>query len=571
MAKEGAGREIQYQHASPEIKAELDKTRRKEWDNWKGYSNMEKITKAQFEEMKAADPSLKIIPTRWVDTDKAEIGQPSRLKSRFVVRGDLEDASMMRTDSPTGSQVAMGLLLSYAAANNSTLRSGDISAAFLQGSVLDRKLVLSMPKGQAPYDVAEDELVVVSTTVYGTKDAPRGWFKNLDGTLLQGGLRRVPLEAGFYVLNGKDGKGDMQKLMAQVQAKYKFGSLEERNFKYCGRWIRQTDQGILVNCPDLITRVRPIQMEARRRNQAGDVATEAERGQLRSVVGSLNWLVRVCRPDLAYSVARLQTSMCKPSAQDLKEANNLIQYVNKTKDKGLFYPAKAINFDDAMIMAIQDASYAADYDQSISGLKMGHRSQSGRMLCLTDKKYECEMTGHLYMIEWHSTVIRRVCRSTLQAEALSLQLGAMEADHARAVIHGLYLDMGKMNATQWMVEAQDRVSVTWVTDCFSLWSHLMNPAAGSVADKRLAVDLCALRQELWREKGQSVGDPLASDRPPDEPSTKIFWTSTDRMIADGLTKRLTYSEPLEKLMSGNLVSLVPSHDQKNNTGVKASM
>ena len=37
----------------------------------------------------------------------------------------------------------------------------------------------------------DDDLVIVSTTVYGTQDAPRGWYKNLDGTLLKKGLRRV--------------------------------------------------------------------------------------------------------------------------------------------------------------------------------------------------------------------------------------------------------------------------------------------------------------------------------------------------------------------------------------------
>lgn len=43
--------------------------------------------------MKETDSTLKIIPTRWVEVDKAEPGEESVLKSRLVVRGDLEDAS----------------------------------------------------------------------------------------------------------------------------------------------------------------------------------------------------------------------------------------------------------------------------------------------------------------------------------------------------------------------------------------------------------------------------------------------------------------------------------------------
>ena len=162
VQKQGKGREIVYQQASDDVKKQLDETRRKEWDNWKGYSNMMKITAAEFEKMKRLNPNLRAIATRWVDIDKAEKGQPPKYKSRFVVRGDLEDSSNMRADSPTGSQVGMGLVLSYAAATGKPLHSGDISAAFLQGSVLDRQLVLRMPKGQAPYDMEEDDLIVVS-------------------------------------------------------------------------------------------------------------------------------------------------------------------------------------------------------------------------------------------------------------------------------------------------------------------------------------------------------------------------------------------------------------------------
>ena len=587
--KQGAGPELNYQKASPELKKGLDASRQKEWSNWQKYTNMRKITKDEFNEMKRKDGTLRIIPTRWVDTDKAEAGQPQKLKSRFVVRGDLEDSSSMRTDSPTGSQVAMGILLSYGAATRRTIKSGDISAAFLQGSELDRKLILSMPKGAPPEGMEEDDLVIVSTTVYGTKDAPRGWFKNLDTTLRGYQLRRVPLEPGFYVLNGHTedhgdyvkglllvhvddllwvGDSDMEAVMQKVQQQYRFGSTDEASFKFCGRWLKQDAKGIEVSCPDLITRVRPVHLEPRRRGQRDTAATEQERSQLRSVVGSLNWLVRVCRPDLAYSVARLQTAVSKPLVQDLLDANNLVKYAARTRHRGILYPAGKLNFQDLALIAVQDASYAADYDTSASGRKLGYRSQSGRVLCLANRDYLDDLEGHLYPIEWHSTVIRRVCKSTLQAESLSLQLGAAEAEHARAVLHGLLEPSGKMDAATWTMAAQDRTPVVWVTDCMSLKEHLLCPSSTTVSDKRLAIDLSSLRQELWREDGQDVGDPLFRDFPPEDAKTRILWTSTDRMLADALTKRISEHGPLLTMMSGEAVSLQPTTDHKNSTGVK---
>ena len=43
----------------------------------------------------------------------------------------------------------------------------------------------------------------------------------------------------------------------------------------------------------------------------GATATPQEISQLRSIVGSLNWVTMVCRPDIAYSVHRLQTIMAQ--------------------------------------------------------------------------------------------------------------------------------------------------------------------------------------------------------------------------------------------------------------------
>ena len=38
------------------MKAKLDETRRKEWDNWEGYSNLRKISRKDFEDMRRAIP-----------------------------------------------------------------------------------------------------------------------------------------------------------------------------------------------------------------------------------------------------------------------------------------------------------------------------------------------------------------------------------------------------------------------------------------------------------------------------------------------------------------------------------
>lgn len=124
------------------------------------------------------------------------------MKSRIVVRGDFEDASKMRADAPTCSQTMISTVFSLACRD--VICGPETSpAAFLQGSQMDRILVLKMPKGLPEVD--SDDFFVVSITVYGTKDGPRGWFKNLYSTVVSVGLRLVPHEQSAFFLNDKNG------------------------------------------------------------------------------------------------------------------------------------------------------------------------------------------------------------------------------------------------------------------------------------------------------------------------------------------------------------------------------
>ena len=572
--KAGAGRELVYQREELKVQKKLDETRTKEWQNWQKYSDGVWITEAQLKKMKHQDPKIRVIPTRWVDVNKAEIGQEDKLKSRLVVRGDLEDSSTMRTDSPTCSLGMISLTLCLSACRNTSLWSGDISAAFLQGSKLDRTLILSMPKGGIPGE-PEGRYYMVSSTIYGTKDAPRGWFKNLHQTLQEKGFRPVPHEAASYVLNGE--KGDLLGMvivhvddllwtggteiegkMKEVCSTYNFGKIEKDQFKYCGRDVKKDDKGIHVSCPSLIDRVKPIYLSADQRKQKEVKVPEEIRAQLRSIIGSLAWLVRVCRPDLAYAVSKLQSDVHQATFGDVQFANTVVNLARKSKSTGITYPLMAFKFEEAMLVGIQDASFSNDHDVSQGGVKMGNRSQSGRLLCLAPPEFKDEKAGQLMLIEWHSTTLKRVCRSTMQAETLSLLHGCEEGEHLRLVYHGLWSVHHRMEK-EWIVEAQDFMQFDMYTDCKSLEQYVNQAGLHSVADKRLSIDLSGIRQLTWRRKGEEVGDPLMTDHLPIDATSRVLWTSTDRMAADALTKSMRPGS-LVQVMGGNRIDLTPTKD-----------
>jgi hypothetical protein len=163
--------------------------------------------------------------------------------------------------------------------------------------------------------------------------------------------------------------------------------------------------------------------------------------------------------------------------------------------------------------------------------------------------------GHLLLLEWHSTILKRVCRSTLQAETLSLLLGSEEAEHLRVVLYAI--KDPALHRPGWIVSAQDSICVDWYTDCRSLHQHVNQEGLHVVTDKRLAIDLSGIRQQAWRREGEEHGDPLITDRVPSDATTRLLWTSTDRMLADPLTKGMRHIG-LEKLMTGAEVRLIPT-------------
>ena len=54
------------------------------------------------------------------------------------------------------------------------------------------------------------------------------------------------------------------------------------------------------------------------------------------------------------------------------------------------------------------------------------------LLALAPEKFEETGNEKIHVLSWSSNVIKRVCRSTLQAEAMSLQLGSEDAEQHQA-------------------------------------------------------------------------------------------------------------------------------------------
>ena len=79
------------------------------------------------------------------------------------------------------------------------------------------------------------------------------------------------------------------------------GEPEEDSFRYCGKEVVQDgDYNITVTCRDTTLSLKPIQI--RKGRKLTDSLDDTERTQMKSIAGSLSWIARNCRPDLAYRV-----------------------------------------------------------------------------------------------------------------------------------------------------------------------------------------------------------------------------------------------------------------------------
>ena len=112
--------------------------------------------------------------------------------------------------------------------------------------------------------------------------------------------------------------------------------------------------------------------------------------------------------------------------------------------------------------------------------------------------------GHVHLISFASKKVRRVGRSTLQAEDYTLQTGVEQGDRLRAAVADLF---GKLDRKKWEASSAAFMRQIWFTDCRPLSDTLRNPKMTKHADRRLSIEIASMHESLWRAKGEKCGVP----------------------------------------------------------------
>ena len=147
------------------------------------------------------------------------------------------------------------------------------------------------------------------------------------------------------------------------------------------------------------------------------------------------WVARIARVESQAAVSRLQQMKKHATVAAIVFANKVLQYLKKTATRGLIFRMGVISWylGDFVIGSVCDASHADEYCEQTGE---PDRSQGGRMTILATRSLLDQAECGFHLRACASNTLKRVCRSTLTAEAYQMELGVEAADQLRVAIAG---------------------------------------------------------------------------------------------------------------------------------------
>ena len=352
----------------------------------------------------------------------------------------------MPRDSPTVGKGAMRTVL--AASITWVIKTTDIKSAFLQGKELDREIYLRPPvESHTPSNV----ILKLKHGLYGLKDGARQFFISVKEELLKLGFKQCTLDpAIFYVRKGEKLRGiicchvddflhsgDMyfETFIQKLRQRFYAGKVEEKVFRYIGFKVEQRENGIILDQSDYMYNLNSPTLDPRHTTNKSDILNSEEQSLYRQIVGQINWAVQGSRPDLAFEMIAASTKLKQATVGDLTRA---IKMLNRLEDftSYMLFPCLNQTLSDLKIMVFTDASLGNINDGTGSWLADG--------------------TGLCCPLAWHASKIKRVVRSTIAAEALSLQEGLEAGLYYRTIVEEI---LGIPNKTIPIIAYTDNKSI----------------------------------------------------------------------------------------------------------------
>ena len=463
----------------------------------------------------------KAVKSKWVFKHKAD----GRFRARLVAKGftQIFGIDYDETFSPVARFESLRLLLALAALEDWEIHQMDVKSAFLNG-LLDEEIYMEQPQGFVDPD-HPNKVCLLHKAIYGLKQASRAWNLQFHGVLLDLGFARTHSDAGVYHRQDDGGTliiilyvdditilGDnlssVNALKSTLSNRYEMTDLGEIE-SYLGVRIKrdrsarrleidQTHYALEIVSRFGLSDAHPARTPL---PTGAEVHLEKYNGQasqgdiklFQQMIGSLLYVQIGTRPDISFAVSRLAQYASNPSPDHIRLAKYVLRYLKGTSDLKLVYNGQPRNG----LYGYSDSSWGDDPDD--------RHSTAGYVFLLSDAA-----------ISWCSRKQRTTAQSTTEAEYMSL------ADAGnQCAWYGMFL-------TELGYDVRDPIPLHGDNNG-SL--HLsLNPVTGRKS-KHIPIKYHAIRGYVENEQ------------------IEIIRTSTEDMLADGLTKPLSHIK-LKSFVSG---------------------
>ena len=254
--------------------------------------------------------------------------------------------------------------------------------------------------------------------------ASRLWYLNVSEELQKLGVKKSKYdEAMFFWHHNNKLQGIMsshiddfcwggtpefrKQVINKITKVFKISSVFQDNFVYLGLQLNQEEDCVRIS--EEIYTGGLEELDVTDKKDKGRKLSVPEKESFRKTVGQLCWLANQTRPDVAFEACEMSIAYKDTMVGDPLRINKVIR---KVKSDNLAIKFSNLDLSTVPVVVHSDASY--------KNLPNG-ASQGGFIIFLCDKD------DNISPIHWQSRKIKRIVKSTLAAECLSLQEAAETA------------------------------------------------------------------------------------------------------------------------------------------------
>jgi len=310
-----------------------------------------------------SEATKRVVPSTWACRRKRyPDGRVKKCRSRFCVRGDLEDdMDPWETYAPVVSSSTVRLVLIMCAVFGLTTWCMDFTNAFVHAELKKEDyFFIELPKGYDTKD-GSDSVLRLKRALYGSRKSPKLFYNALKDSYLRRGFKQSKQDPCLFfrsdmmilcyvddqIVCCKD-KSKAQQLLKELSAEFTLtdeGTLAD----YLGIHFETKEDGSfeatqtglvdkiiaaagLIDCnpSEMPTAQLPIGRDAEGESYCED-------WEYNSIIGMLQYLQQHTRPDITYAVNQCARFSSDPKESHAKAVKRIIRYLKGTRERGLIY------------------------------------------------------------------------------------------------------------------------------------------------------------------------------------------------------------------------------------------